>query len=231
MTFTIPSTSSVLSSSSSVKLSEEQGKLKDNVTVEVHYDLDTKTVFFIKGTTYYNYLYTVISYNIKNGEKAFILNDADVKVNSEVRFTLDEANGKIAGQFGLKKTIDKEAGKLTFTADTLPTSAISGTLEIGETSTEGAAFVDGITSDTDIPQRTTKDTTLTAAGWTNNQQEVSVGDLSPTDDVSPIFATDSAEQAYKDAEITGKIGTNKVVFTCQSVPKADIPLTLVITRW
>lgn len=72
------------------------------------------------------------------------LTDADVKVNSEVRFTLDEANGKLAGQFGLKKTIDKEAGKLTFTADTLPTSAISGTLEIGETSTEGAAFVEGI---------------------------------------------------------------------------------------
>lgn len=70
--------------------------------------------------------------------------DADVKVNSEVRFTLDEANGKLAGQFGLKKTIDKEAGKLTFTADTPPTSAITGTLEIGETSTEGAAFVDGI---------------------------------------------------------------------------------------
>lgn len=73
--------------------------------------------------------------------------DADVKVNSEVSFTLDEANGKLAGQFGLKKTIDKEAGKLTFTADTLPTSAITGTLEIGETSTEGAAFVEGITSD------------------------------------------------------------------------------------
>ena len=70
--------------------------------------------------------------------------DTDVKVNSEVRFTLDEANGKLAGQFGLKKTIDKEAGKLTFTADTLPTSAITGTLEIGDTSTEGAAFVDGI---------------------------------------------------------------------------------------
>lgn len=159
------------------------------------------------------------------------LTDDDVKVNSEVRFTLDEDNGKLAGQFGLKKTIDKEAGKLTFTADTLPTSAISGTLEIGDTSTEGAAFVEGISSNTDIPQRTTEDTTLTAAGWTNNQQEVSVGNLSPTDDVSPIFATDSSEQAYKDAEITGKIGTNKVVFTCQSVPTADIPLTLVITRW
>ena len=70
--------------------------------------------------------------------------DADVKVNSEIRFTLDETNGKLAGQFGLKKTIDKEAGKLTFTADTLPTSAITGTLEIGETSTEGAAFVEGV---------------------------------------------------------------------------------------
>lgn len=171
------------------------------------------------------------NYYIGGESRGYTYTDADVKVNSEVRFTLDEANGKLAGQFGLKKTIDKEAGKLTFTAGTLPTSAITGTLEIGETSTEGAAFVDGISSNTDIPQRTTKDTTLTAAGWTNKQQEVSVGDLSPTDDVSPIFATDSAEQAYKDAEITGKIGTNKVVFTCQSVPTADIPLTLVITRW
>ena len=185
----------------------------------------TMTFSSMSGKTY-----TSISFE-GDTEPRYSYTDADVKVNSEVRFTLDEANGKLAGQFGLKKTIDKEAGKLTFTADTLPTSAITGTLEIGETSTEGAAFVEGISSDTDIPQRTTKDTTLTAAGWTNNQQEVSVGDLSPTDDVSPIFATDSAEQAYKDAEITGKIGTNKVVFTCQSVPTADIPLTLVITRW
>lgn len=79
------------------------------------------------------------------------ISDEAVKVNSEVRFTLDEANGKIAGQSGLKKTIDKEAGKLTFTADTLPTSAISGTLEIGETSTEGAAFVDGIIEPSSVP--------------------------------------------------------------------------------
>ena len=87
-----------------------------------------------------NYTHSTIGYD-------YALTDADVKVNSEVRFTLDETNGKLAGQFGLKKTIDKEAGKLTFTADTLPTSAISGTLEIGETSTEGAAFVDGIIED------------------------------------------------------------------------------------
>ena len=92
---------------------------------------------------------STVEYIKKGGFNQNIYTDADVKVNSEVRFTLDEANGKLAGQFGLKKTIDKEAGKLTFTADTLPTSAITGTLEIGETSTEGAAFVDGISSETD----------------------------------------------------------------------------------
>ena len=81
------------------------------------------------------------SANVSKYKKSYT--DADVQVNSEVRFTLDETNGKLAGQVGLKKTIDKEAGKLTFTADTIPTSAISGTLEIGETSTEGAAFVEG----------------------------------------------------------------------------------------
>ena len=207
----------------------------DNAYVEISstgwhvYASYGKSAIFCTSRNYN--IYGSVKLTVVDGIVSATLTDADVKVNSEVRFTLDEANGKIAGQFGLKKTIDKEAGKLTFTADTLPTSAISGTLEIGETSTEGAAFVDGITSDTDIPQRTTEDTTLTAAGWANNQQEVSVGDLSQTDDVSPIFATDIAEQAYKDAEITGKIGTNKVVFTCQSVPTADIPLTLVITRW
>lgn len=87
--------------------------------------------------------YTSISFE-GDTEPRYTYTDTDVKVNSEVRFTLDEANGKLAGQFGLKKTIDKEAGKLTFTVDTLPTSAITGTLEIGETSTEGAAFVEGV---------------------------------------------------------------------------------------
>lgn len=96
--------------------------------------------------------------------------DADVKVNSEVRFTLDEANGKLAGQFGLKKTIDKEAGKLTFTADTLPTSAITGTLEIGETSTEGAAFVEGITSDTTGFVKASEENTFTAKQTFQNVQ-------------------------------------------------------------
>lgn len=97
----------------------------------------------------YEYLFTAIKISRPSGagQNPYIYTDTDVKVNSEVRLVLDEANGKLAGQFGLKKTIDKEAGKLTFTADTLPTSAITGTLEIGETSTEGAAFVDGISED------------------------------------------------------------------------------------
>ena len=102
----------------------------------------------------YPYLYTQIQWTVANPSKSYKYTDADVKVNSEVRFTLDEANGKLAGQFGLKKTIDKEAGKLTFTADTLPTSAISGTLEIGETSTEGAAFVEGINEDVNALEQT-----------------------------------------------------------------------------
>ena len=100
----------------------------------------------------FRYLYTQIQWTSSNPPKTYHYTDADVKVNSEVRFTLDETNGKLAGQFGLKKTIDKEAGKLTFTADTLPTSAITGTLEIGETSTEGAAFVDGIIEPTSVPE-------------------------------------------------------------------------------
>lgn len=119
-----------------------------NISVKFAWSSDSSVTIFI----YDNY----IEYTSKRGARItslgvgpasayiYTYTDADVKVNSEVRFTLDEANGKLAGQFGLKKTIDKEAGKLTFTADTLPTSAISGTLEIGETSTEGAAFVDGI---------------------------------------------------------------------------------------
>ena len=115
---------------------QNKGKIMARVTTIS--GVDTVTVYAqIDGvTTAYNYAYT----------------DADVKVNSEVRFTLDEASGKIAGQFGLKKTIDKEAGKLTFTADTLPTSAITGTLEIGETSTEGAAFVEGIIEPSSVPE-------------------------------------------------------------------------------
>ena len=119
----------------------------DNISVSFIYSSSSSVTIFI----YDNYIRfqaqrgaTITSLGAGVAIQKQSYTDTDVKVNSEVRFTLDEGNGKLAGQFGLKKTIDKEAGKLTFTADTLPTSAISGTLEIGETSTEGAAFVEGI---------------------------------------------------------------------------------------
>ena len=112
-----------------------------------------KRLYFYQRYATFTYIFTTISVSNPNNIKyIYPLTDTDVKVNSEVRFTLDEANGKLAGQFGLKKTIDKEAGKLTFTADTLPTSAITGTLEIGETSTEGAAFVEGIIEPSSVPE-------------------------------------------------------------------------------
>ncbi len=125
-------------------------------------DVGKRLYFYDRSN--YEYLFTTIKITRPSGAvtKTYKYTDADVKVNSEVRFTLDEANGKLAGQFGLKKTIDKEAGKLTFTADTLPTSAITGTLEIGETSTEGAAFVEGITSDSTGFVKATEENTFTA---------------------------------------------------------------------
>lgn len=127
----------------------------DTWTVEVSIDIfayDTKIEIKMSrsdGSTTATPTYSIKPVGVEKYTQAYT--DADVKVNSEVRFTLDEANGKLAGQFGLKKTIGKEAGKLTFTADTLPTSAITGTLEIGDTSTEGAAFVDGIIEPSSVP--------------------------------------------------------------------------------
>ena len=131
--------------------------IKNSIVVCGNYNSNSDAVLFdrtIIGTTK-AYKDSNVTFKVEvNYQQSLLydytLTDADVKVNSEVRFTLDEANGKLAGQFGLKKTIDKEAGKLTFTADTLPTSAISGTLEIGETSTEGAAFVDGISEPSSV---------------------------------------------------------------------------------
>ena len=134
--------------------------IKNKIVVCGNYNNDADAVLFnnaIIGTTK-EYKDINVSFKVEVNYKQSTIGydnaytDADVKVNSEVRFTLDEANGKLAGQFGVKKTIDKEAGKLTFTADTLPTSAISGTLEIGDTSTEGAAFVDGIIEPSTLPE-------------------------------------------------------------------------------
>ena len=167
--------------------------------------------------------------------------DADVKVNSEVRFTLDETNGKLAGQFGLKKTIDKEAGKLTFTAGTLPTSAISGTLEIGETSTEGAAFVDGINEDVEstssavyfpsfvsdsehVRPGIARGTVLFNAG--EQQKEIDVTNYSPDGRGTPIAMARAVDTSFLPS-VSGKLqhdaSTNKtmlILVLSSAVPEA-----------
>ena len=155
--------------------------------------------------------------------------DTDVKVNSEVRFTLDEANGKLAGQFGLKKTIDKEAGKLTFTVDTLPTSAISGTLEIGETSTEGAAFVEGVNEDVEstssavyfpsfvsdsehVRPGIARGTVLFNAG--EQQKEIDVTNYSPDGRGTPVAMARAVDTSFLPS-VSGKLqhdaSTNKTM--------------------
>ena len=185
----------------------------------------TKTVDYIKKGVIIQNTYT----------------DADVKVNSEVRFTLDETNGKIAGQFGLKKTIDKEAGKLTFTADTSPTSSIAGTLEIGETSTEGAAFVDGINegvestssavyfpsfvSDSEhVRPGIARGTVLFNAG--EQQKEIDVTNYSPDGRGTPIAMARAVDTSFLPS-VSGKLqhdaSTNKtmlILVLSSAVPEA-----------
>ena len=172
--------------------------------------------------------YTSISFE-GDTEPRYTYTDTDVKVNSEVRFTLDESNGKIAGQFGLKKTIDKEAGKLSFTADTLPTSAISGTLEIGETSTEGAAFVDWINEDVDstssavyfpsfvsdsehVRPGIARGTVLFNAG--EQQKEIDVTNYSPDGRGTPVAMARAVDTSFLPS-VSGKLqhdaSTNKTM--------------------
>lgn len=154
--FIIPSSSTTQASSSFYLILKTSAGTNRNSSINLNWistNEPGKRLYFSNDweASYYPYLYAQIEWAPANPPKTYHYTDADVKVNSEVRLVLDEANGKLAGQFGLKKTIDKEAGKLTFTADTLPTSAITGTLEIGETSTEGAAFVDGIIEPSSVP--------------------------------------------------------------------------------
>lgn len=192
-------------------------------------DVGKRLYFYSRNV--HEYLFTTIKIMRPSGAvtKTYKYTDADVKVNSEVRFTLDEANGKLAGQFGLKKTIDKEAGKLTFTADTLPTSAISGTLEIGETSTEGAAFVDGINEDVEstssavyfpsfvsdsehVRPGIARGTVLFNAG--EQQKEIDVTNYSPDGRGTPVAMARAVDTSFLPS-VSGKLqhdaSTNKTM--------------------
>ena len=217
----------------------------DNAYVEISstgwhvYASYGKSAIFCTSRNYN--IYGSVKLTVVDGIVSATLTDADVKVNSEVRFTLDEANGKLAGQFGLKKTIDKEAGKLTFTADTLPTSAISGTLEIGETSTEGAAFVEGINEDVEstssavyfpsfvsdsehVRPGIARGTVLFNAG--EQQKEIDVTNYSPDGRGTPIAMARAVDTSFLPS-VSGKLqhdaSTNKtmlILVLSSAVPEA-----------
>lgn len=162
------------------------------------------------------------------------ITDTDVKVNSEVRFTLDKANGEIAYNVGLKKTIDKEAGKLTFTADTLPTSAISGTLEISDTSTEGAAFVEGITMPEPTIPTKTSDLTNDSDFITSSALPQSFPWVVKKSDLESVgqglyatYKNNRLSLNYGQSFVQGavKIGTSEVRFTAYSGAMGDGTVT------
>lgn len=86
----------------------------------------------------YHYIYTTI---IVNKTNFYELENSAIKVNSEVRYILDENSYAIAKSAGLRKLIDKTEGKLRFTAELPPTSSIGSYLVVGETSAEGLAYI------------------------------------------------------------------------------------------
>lgn len=89
----------------------------------------------------YHYIYTTI---IVNNTNFYELANSAIKVNSEVRYILDKNSYTIAKSAGVRKDIDKTEGKIRFTAELTPTSPIGGYLVVGDTSTEGLAFIDSI---------------------------------------------------------------------------------------
>ena len=89
----------------------------------------------------YHYIYTTI---IVNNTAFFELPNNTIKVNSEVRFILNKNYYTDAKSAGLQTLITKTDGKLRFTAQSTPTSNINGYLVVGDTSTEGLAYIDTV---------------------------------------------------------------------------------------
>ena len=89
----------------------------------------------------YHYIYTTI---IVNNTSFYELANSAIKVNSEVRYILDENSYAIAKRAGLRKLIDKTEGKIRFTAEAAPTANIGSYLMVGETSVEGLAYIDDV---------------------------------------------------------------------------------------
>ena len=112
------------------------------ITVRLEVNADGSARILCSGNNKeYHYIYTTI---IVNKTNFYEIENSAIKVNSEVRYILDENSYAIAKSAGLRKLIDRTEGKIRFTAELPPTSNIGSYLVVGETSTEGLAYIDSI---------------------------------------------------------------------------------------
>lgn len=112
------------------------------ITVRLEVSADGSARILCTGNNKeYHYIYTTI---IVNNTNFYELADSAIKVNSEARYILDKNSYAIAKSAGLRKLIDKTEGKLRITAETTPTANIGSYLMVGETSTEGLAYIDDV---------------------------------------------------------------------------------------
>lgn len=134
----------------------------------------------------YHYIYTTI---IVNKTNFYELANSAIKVNSEVRYILDENSYTIAKSAGLRKLIDKTEGKLRFTAEAAPTANIGNYLMVGETSTEGLAYIDDVLYS--IPTKTSELTN--DSGFVKASEENTFTATQTFGDVktSGVYGTDS----------------------------------------
>ena len=135
------------------------------ITVRLEVNADGSARILCSGANKeYHYIYTTI---IVNNTSFYELADSAIKVNSEVRYILDENSYTIAKSAGLRKLIDKTDGKLRFTAEAAPIANIGSYLVVGETSAEGLAYIDDVLCS--IPTKTSELTN--DSGFVNAAEE------------------------------------------------------------
>ena len=160
------------------------------ITVKFYVNADGSARIVCSGNNKeYHYIYTTI---IVNNTSFYELANSAIKVNSEVRYILDENSYAIAKSAGLRKLIDKTDGKIRFTAEATPTASIGSYLVVGETSTEGLAYIDDVLYS--IPTKTSELTN--DSGFVNAAEE----------------NTFTATQTFGDVKTSGVYGTgNKLL--------------------
>jgi hypothetical protein len=126
----------------SINVSKTPTDSQTAITVRLEVNADGSARILCSGANKeYHYIYTTI---IVNNTNFYELENSAIKVNSEVRYILDENSYAIAKSAGLRKLIDRTEGKLRFTAEATPTKSIGSYLLVGETSVEGLAYIDDV---------------------------------------------------------------------------------------